>query len=198
MSAGPFYEEGPQLIIDVRHLKWSDFEGILPSRAVMTRGEGSTKSWIDRIGNMPDYLNDFYQEYGEKVKEVINGGSNWLSDPTQGEYNSYTGAYSTTIMTLSGSVDFTFPAGSSDDVIAQSAREAVSSKIGNMWNEADCFLHYLTLCLNYDFPEAFWRGNSSSWSYVPPLLSSPRPPSVKVQTLRTSVTNKESVWFQPR
>ena len=164
-SAGPFYEEGPQLTIDVRHMKWSDFEGILPRRNATTRGEGTAMRWIDRIGNMPDYLNDFYQEYGEKVKEVINGGSNWLSDPTQGEYNSYTGVYSTPITTLSGSVDFTFPAGSNDDVIAQKAGAAVDSKIDNMWNEANCFLHYLTLCLNYDFPEAFWRGNSSSWSY---------------------------------
>ena len=80
--------EGPQIKVDVRHLKWSDFEGIQPRRTALTRGEATPSRWIDRIGNMPDYLIDFYQLYGTKVQEVLDGQENWLSNPEKAESNS--------------------------------------------------------------------------------------------------------------
>ena len=34
---------------------------------------------------------------------------------------------------------------------------------GNIVNEYTCFMNYLTLCMNYDYPEAFWTGNAANW-----------------------------------
>ena len=161
-SGGPVYVEGPQIKVDVRHLKWSDFEGIQPRRTALTRGDETPSRWIDRIGNMPDYLIDFYQLYGTKVQEVMDGQENWLSNPEKAEFNS--GAYHVTVKTINGSTDFTFPAGSSNDVIQEAAGNAVQEKCGNTINEYTCFMNYLTLCMNYDYPEAFWTGNAANWS----------------------------------
>ena len=170
-TAGPFKLKSRQFSMDLRHINWAEFEGILPNQAATTRGTDSGKKWIDRIGNMPDYLNDFYQVYGDKVKEVMNGGENWLSDPTKGDDDSYSGGdyesltYSVNIKTIKGSVDFTFPSGSSQDVIAQKAAETVNVVCDNIVSEFDCFIRYLILCLNYDFPEAFWTGNGARWGF---------------------------------
>ena len=43
--------------------------------------------WIDRISNMPDYLISYYNGYGDKVKEVLGGGVNWMSDPSLAVYD---------------------------------------------------------------------------------------------------------------
>ena len=153
--------EGPQIKVDVRHLKWSDFEGIQPRRTGLTRGDATPSRWIDRIGNMPDYLIDFYQLYGTKVQEVMDGQENWLSNPEKAEFNS--GAYHVTVNTINGSTDFTFPAGSSNDVIQEAAGKAVQEIVENTVSEYTCFMNYLTLCMNYDYPEAFWTGNAATW-----------------------------------
>ena len=167
--------EGPQIKVDVRHLKWSDFEGIQPRRTALTRGDATPSRWIDRIGNMPDYLIDFYQLYGTKVKEVLDGQENWLSNPEKAELDPY-GAYYVTVKTIKGSTDFTFSAGSSNAVIQEAAGKAVQEKCGNIMNEYTCFMNYLTLCMNYDYPEAFWTGNAATWGstygYSSPYYSS--------------------------
>ena len=106
VSIGPFSKETQQFKMDTRHINWSDFTGLQPSRMAVTRGDGPGWKWIDRIGNMPDYLIDFYQVFGEQVKEVMNGGANWLSDPTKAE-NDGADNYYVIIKNLSGSVDFT-------------------------------------------------------------------------------------------
>ena len=164
-SAGPFYERGPRHSMDLHHINWSDFKDILPSHVAGSRGTDSNLKWIDRIGNMPGYLNDFYQLYGEQVKGVMNGGTNWLSDPSLGNYDSNYNSYEVTIKDIKGSVGFTFPVGSSPSVIYDNAYEAVVAKCGAIWEEANCFLQYLIFCLNYDFPEAFWTGNGARWGY---------------------------------
>ena len=156
--------EGPQIKVDVRHLKWSDFEGIQPRRTALTRGDETPSRWIDRIGNMPDYLIDFYQLYGTTVQEVMDGQENWLSNPEKAEVDPYSGAYYVTVKTIKGSTDFTFSAGSSNAVIQEAAGNAVQEKCGNIMNEYTCFMNYLTLCMNYDYPEAFWTGNAANWS----------------------------------
>jgi hypothetical protein len=163
-SGGLIYVEGPQIKVDVRHLKWSDFEGIQPRRTSLTRGDDTPSRWIDRIGNMPDYLIDFYQLYGTKVQEVLDGQDNWLSNPEKAEYDSK-GIYYVTVKTINGSTDFTFPAGSSDAVISDAASKVVQEICGNIINEYTCFMNYLILCMNYDYPEAFWTGNAANWSY---------------------------------
>ena len=165
ITVGPIYVEDQQFMVDVRHLEWSDFEGILPSRAASTRGGGTTIKWIDRVGNMPDYLKDFYQLYGEKVNEVLEGQTNWLVNPELASgYNSKTDTYYETFRILTGTVDFTFPAGASLNEIGTAAIQAVSDACENTVNEYKCFMIYLTRCLNYDYPQAFWTGNSYSWS----------------------------------
>ena len=96
------------------------------------------------------------------MQEVLDGQENWLSNPEKAESNS--GVYYVTVKTINGSADFTFPASSSDDVIQEAAGNAVQERCGNIMNEYTCFMNYLTLCMNYDYPEAFWTGNSANWS----------------------------------
>ena len=164
VSIGPFSKETQQFKMDTRHINWSDFTGLQPSRMAVTRGDGPGWKWIDRIGNMPDYLIDFYQVFGEQVKEVMNGGANWLSDPTKAE-NDGSDTYYVIIKNLSGSVDFTFPVGSSEDVIYQAFHDALNAEFNNIIAEYNCFMRYLILCLNYDYPEAFWTGNEARWGW---------------------------------
>ena len=164
ITVGPIYGEGQQFKVDVRHLTWSDFEGLLPSHAASTRGGDASIKWIDRVGNMPDYMKDFYQVYGQKVDEVMNGQSNWLDNPELASgHDVNTGTYYETVKTLTGTVDFTFPAGSSPEDIRKAARQAVSDACVNAANEYTCFINYLILCLNYDYPQAFWTGNTAYW-----------------------------------
>lgn len=137
-TVGPIYGEGQQFKVDVRHLKWSDFEGILPHRAASTRGADTSIKWIDRIRNMPDYLKDFYQVYGQKVDEVMKGQTNWLDNPELASgYNS--GSYYETVKTMTGAVDFTFPAGASQKDIDDAAYQAVMEAVENAANEYTCF-----------------------------------------------------------
>ena len=156
-SVGPFYVEGPQYSMDTRQIDWAQFEDILPAKSALTRGDSEYSRWIDRVAGMPDYMLDFYQLYGEKVKEVLAGGSNWLSDPTAA-YDASAGSSRLVYKEFEGSVDF-----STSGDISQNAADAVNSAVNKIATEADLFMRYLVLCLNYDYPEAFWTGNSSNW-----------------------------------
>ncbi len=161
IQSGPVHVEGQQTTFDMRNIVWSDVVKKLPEGVALSRGEGLGVKWIERILNLPDYLTTFYQDYGQKVSEVLNGNSNWLSDPSLGDVTG--NKRYTLIKTFTGTIDFTFEPGASKDIIKQSAANAVSPVFGNNWNEANGFMYYLSLCLNYDYPEAFWTGNQTQW-----------------------------------
>lgn len=166
VSCGPIYCEGEEVTIDAR-----DFVGFgnrlsFSGRADWpTRSEGQGRRWIDRIKNMPDYLLDFYQEYGEKVQEVLDGGRNWASDPEKGVYVEQQDRYCVKLKVYEGSLDFEFPKNSTKEVAQEYARQAVSVPTQGNWEEANAFIYFLTICLSKDYPQAFWLCNYFRWSY---------------------------------
>ena len=119
--------------------------------------------WIDRISNMPDYLISYYNGYGDKVKEVLGGGVNWMSDPSLAVYDMQNNRYLVEIRTIEGSESFDYLADATQDVIAAKAQEIASSACSKSWKEVDCFVSYLVLCLSRDFPEAFWLKSFYKW-----------------------------------
>ena len=126
-----------------------------PSEAVV--------DYRDRISNMPQYLHDFINAYVEAGQTVLNGGSSWLSDPTLGEYTSNTYYY--LLDEVTGIAPFSFPRGSSDEVIQQAAYNAIVGHINEAYDVLQSFLPYAVLSLNFDHPEIFWTGKSYQYGY---------------------------------
>jgi len=114
-------------------------------------------NYRDRITNMPQYLNDFIDQYTVAGKEVLNGGSNWLSDPSKGEIVS--SSYTHILREVTDSAPFSFPAGSSSDAIKSAAVDAFSDQLDSEYDVLESFLPYAFLSANYDHPEIFWIGN---------------------------------------
>lgn len=164
VSCGPIHCEGNEVTVDARNVVWR--ENLLSYSGcddMSTRAEGQGRRWIDRIKNMPDYLLEFYQEYGKKVHEVLDGGNNWLSEPEKGVYTQSEDQYYVTMKVFQGRLDFDFPKDAGKELIAEYARQAVSVPTQKNWKEANGFTAFLTMCLNKDFPEAFWLRNYYRW-----------------------------------
>ena len=129
-----------------------------------------SSTWIDRISNMPPVLREFYDVYREKIQEVLNGGSNWLSDPTLGVFvNNW---YGVEMVCYEGEdVEFTFPKDATKDVISEAAAAALDPIVKAQWEVINNFMLYLSMSVSYDFPEGFWLdsyfrwGDRWSWSY---------------------------------
>lgn len=156
--------------IDVREFaasfKWESPQG----SAILTRGTAAPDDirWIDRIRNLPDYMHTFYDNYGVKVHQVLDGGSNYLSDP-EGDITdtkNYGGNIFTTLRKVDRTIDFTYPADMSPtqanlDPIVNAAILDDSDPLND---DIYTFMPYLFLCMNYDYPEAFWIGNGYVWT----------------------------------
>ena len=164
VSCGPIYGQGEEVTIDARDFAWRENLLSFTGRDDWpTRSEGQGRRWIDRIKNMPDYLLDFYQEYGEKVQEVLDGGINWTSDHEKGVYDESANRYNVKVKDFEGSLTFEFPKDASKDLIGEYAWQAVRVPIQKNWNEANAFTYFLTICLSKDFPQAFWLRNAFRW-----------------------------------
>lgn len=167
ITAGPFFCKGYENSIDLQTIsKKSRLYDNMGNAANMslTRGDDTNgEKWIDHISNMPEYLSEFYDTYGDKAKEVLNGGDNWLSDPTMGTFSEDMNGYYTTIKTFTGNKSFELPKDASKSLIQEYAYNAIDHQISDNWKEADCFMYYLCICLRNDYPEAFWHTNTFSW-----------------------------------
>ena len=67
----------------IANLDWesADVQSKIDTRRAGGAPAPDTIRWIDRIYNLPDYMRTFYDNHGKRVKEVLNGRSNYLSDP---------------------------------------------------------------------------------------------------------------------
>ena len=119
--------------------------------------------WIDRIHNLPTHLKDFYTTYGSMVHDVLAGKKNALSDPSLGIYNADGNEYDLVVKTYTGTIDFTYPKDASLAIIGDNAYAAVEPVCSEQWNNTDCFMLYLCLCLTYDYPEGFWLDSNFQW-----------------------------------
>ena len=157
--------------VDVRKftasLKWE-----APDSRILTRGTAAPDnvSWMSRIRNIPDYMKDFYQNYGVKVQEVLDGGSNFLSDPEGDEdVFHFNGSHSLILRKIDKKIEYTFPTDVDyTDASAKNeyARLAVSDDVEQYKEEVYSFIDYMFMSMSYDFPQAFWIGNYYSWSSV--------------------------------
>ena len=124
--------------------------------------EGTVIKYEDRITNLPDYLHNFINDYKIAAQTVLDGGVSWLSDPTDLTLGTeYSGnAYIYPLHREVSTVDFTFPSGSSKEVIQQAARDAAQQYVNLAFDSLQSFLPFAFLSVNFDYPEAFWIGNA--------------------------------------
>lgn len=125
--------------------------------------------WIDRIYNLPDYMRTFYDNYGSSVNEVLEGGSNYLSDPDSDQKSVLQLAPGMTYLVLhqvKNKIEYTFPTDvdyNDPNAKQQYAVAAINNDVANYVTEVNVFIPYLFMSMSYDFPQAFWIGNSYQW-----------------------------------
>ena len=140
----------------------------------MTRGSNtaSTKEilWINRISNLPDCLRRFYYTYQTLLQEVLEGGSNCLSDPDNDRVNATVddeGVVVLPVATLTRKVGFTYPV----DVVENNPAALQQYAYNAFWQdyteilspEIDPFTEYMDFCMSYDMPQAFWIGYNTRY-----------------------------------
>ena len=155
----PSYESS----LDVRHFKPAMLTNDRLEWATTRSGADLGYRWIDRISNMPDYLITYYNGYNDKVKEVLDGGVNWMSDPSLAVYDSKGNRFLVEIKTFQGSETFEYLDDVTPEQIGAYASEIAGNACDKNWEELNCFVNYLVLCLSMDFPEAFWLRSNYEW-----------------------------------
>ena len=131
--------------------------------------------WIDRIYNLPDYMRVFYDNHGKRVQEVLNGGSNYLSNPAADQTNAvhFNNGEATFVVLkeIPVGLTFTYPQDAVDQdpsLYRQYALNAINAHIAEHQDEylADVydFMPYMFMSMSYDYPEAFWLRNYWNWS----------------------------------
>lgn len=160
---------GAERHLDLRDIVWKEYENA-PSSKLRRIGSSSSDQqgvrWIDRINNLPEYMQTFHEEYGKKVAEVLNGGSNELSDHTLAMHFEDDNSYRMLMTSYTKKISFEFPANASEDVIAQCAWDVMGQVDNDTGSEINCFMPYLAISLSYDYPEAFWTANGYWWNYM--------------------------------
>ena len=158
--------EGPSATcqIDLRDLLYAKPTLSSLSKVKQAVGpNGEIVNYEDRITNMPQYLHDFIDQYVEAGHIVLEGGRNWLSDPTLGTLGS--NGYYYPLTEVTGSVPFSFPRGSSGTVISQAATDAFNDVCNAEYDILLSFMPYAFLSVNLDHPEIFWIGNYCNYGY---------------------------------
>ena len=158
--------EGPsaQSQCNLHDLIYADHTATGPSKVKqLAAPKGDVVNYKDRIVNMPQYLCDFIDAYVKAGQEVLNGGTNWLSDPQMGDHDSNSFYY--LLDELKGSAPFSFAPGSSDEAIREAAYNAIANHFTEEYDILESFLPYACLSLNFDHPEIFWTGNSFHYGY---------------------------------
>lgn len=154
-----------------------DWESADVQSKIDTRRAGApapdTIRWIDRIYNLPDYMRTFYDNHGKRVKEVLDGRTNYLSNPGKDRRNTIqfgTGQTFVVLKQVHGGVTFTYPQDVVDQdrtALANFARTAMQNDIDQHDDEylgdVRDFIPYMFMSMSYDYPEAFWLRNYWSW-----------------------------------
>jgi len=131
-----------------------------PSKVKMADMTGSEAvvSYRDRITNMPGYLDQFIDQYILAANTILEGGTNWLSDPLMASQEN--GIYYYPLKEETFNIDFSFEPGSSLDVIDQKAKAVVQAVVNQESDSLSSFMPYAFLSVRFDHPETFWIGAS--------------------------------------
>ena len=160
----------------IDNLDWesADVQSRIDTRRAGNAPAPDSIRWIDRIYNLPDYMRAFYDNHGKRVKEVLNGRSNYLSDPSKDKkYAMQFGDGSTFVVLKDVQVGLTYDY--PQDVVDQDATTlrgfaitALNEHLEQHRDEylADVydFIPYMFMSMSYDYPEAFWLRNYWSWA----------------------------------
>lgn len=152
-----------------------DWESPQVASRIQTRGTtGQQKTrWIDRINNLPEYMRTFYNNHGQRVQEVLDGGSNYLSEPDDDQINTFCpfddGSVYMILNSVTKTIEYNFP-----DTIdfrdpnakRQFAVAAINDDVVPYFEECWAFIPYMFMSMSYDFPQAFWIGNGQKWGTV--------------------------------
>lgn len=133
----------------------------------LTQPKDSATRWIDRIYNMPDYLTDFYNSYVNAVNQVLGGSTNYLSDPTLAQYGSTDNGFPMYYVPLKEwkfAFKFGYDPKWTQDDLGEIVLQLIYDTADPLRDTLDYFMPYLTMCMDYDIPQAFWVTNGISWS----------------------------------
>ena len=160
----------------IANLDWesADVQSKIDTRRAGGAPAPDTIRWIDRIYNLPDYMRTFYDNHGKRVKEVLDGRTNYLSNPSKDRRNTIqfgTGQTFVVLKQVHGGVSFTYPQDVVDQdrtALANFARTAMQNDIDQHDDEylgdVRDFIPYMFMSMSYDYPEAFWLRNYWSWA----------------------------------
>ena len=129
--------------------------------------------WIDRIYNLPDYMRTFYDNHGLRVQEVLNGGSNYLSNPANDNTyakHSRDGITYVELKTITKGLSYTYspdvvrdnPSALQDAAVNTVLQDLAVNENGYL-EDVIAFIPYMFMSMSYDYPQAFWLGNYWSW-----------------------------------
>lgn len=196
MSSGYIKEESH--VIDIREyaasLKWE----AAPQEALRAPSRTPAPDnirWIDRIYNLPDFMKAFYDRHGVLVQQVLDGGTNYLSDPDNDNTNNMIhfgdGTVSTILTQVTRKILYTFPVDvdytdpyAKQQYAVQAINDDLNANVKpDLLNDVYNFLPYMFMSMSYDYPQAFWLGNFWSWgttySYSWDYLTAPGQDSVE-------------------
>ena len=146
---------------DLRDIVYAEQTSDGPMKARQFANNDAVVNYRERITNMPQYLHVFIDQFIAAGRTVLNGGTNWLSDPTKATRGS--SSYYYPLKQVTGDVSFTFPPNASSDVVRQAAQNAVLKIYNEEYDIMKSFLPYAFFSLNYDHPEFFWIGNAYNY-----------------------------------
>lgn len=121
----------------------------------LTLAEGNHELWVDRIANLPDYAETFYQWLENNA--TADGA---LADPTLATERN--GSYVYKLETFEGKVDFTYSAG--DDMMAL-AKEAAKAALAPRAQLTMDYAVAMYSAFDRDHPEVFWLSGRSRCGY---------------------------------
>ncbi|MBR5935422.1 MAG: transglutaminase domain-containing protein [Bacteroidaceae bacterium] len=153
---------GPVQYVNFHDLSFDDTQSRILYRSDPPAAPAdSAVRWIDRIYNMPQCFIDFYNSYEKAVNDVLNGKDNYLSDPTRATQDQTIGStYYVPIKEWQHTISFEYPRNWTSEQVKAYSKNITDELQANYSDTVALFLPYLLMCLNYDFPQAFWINNS--------------------------------------
>lgn len=167
---------------------------------------GGKTLWIDRINYLPDNVRQFYDRYMALAQQVLDGGSNCLSDPDNDPVNTVTdqsGSVYLPVLSVTRKIEYTVPEdiAGNPDALGQYAMNALLKDYNeHVVPETESFLNYADMCISYDLPEVFWiehtTNYTSNFSYRYGFLHAPGRDSLEYTSTTMFLLKADNLDFR--